>query len=339
MALDVYKDWLGIPDGPRPPGHYELLRLVRFEDDVTKIRANYKKLNGHVRKYATGQYSIESQDLLNELAKAMLCLTDPERKRELDESSGREFAEELSETGHKLLENVLVEQGNITKDQRKEAAEFADQRGLSMRDALVQMKYVDGDTAAQALAVELGLSYVELSEMVPEDSVLDIVPRSLVKRNRILPLFVDDDMLLVACVDEPTHELEDELRLRYGVPMRRVIATPRSIEQGIATYYAPGMRDEAATEYSEAEGAKASGAGKKGAAAKKLVRFSKLTDEERRQRKSLGIIIMCWATIGSLVLDQFVLKSILVPNWSNLFLLSFFVPPFAIWYVLKVYWK
>ena len=34
MALDVYKDWLGIPEGPRPPDHYQLLRLVQFEDAV-----------------------------------------------------------------------------------------------------------------------------------------------------------------------------------------------------------------------------------------------------------------------------------------------------------------
>ena len=79
-TLDVYKSWLGIPEGPRPPGHYELLRLVEFEDDPEKIRANYKKLNAHVRKYASGQYSLRSQELLNELAKAMLCLTDPERQ-------------------------------------------------------------------------------------------------------------------------------------------------------------------------------------------------------------------------------------------------------------------
>ena len=47
MALDVYKDWLGIPDGPRPPGHYELLRVVQFEDDAEKIRSHYRKLNAH----------------------------------------------------------------------------------------------------------------------------------------------------------------------------------------------------------------------------------------------------------------------------------------------------
>lgn len=89
MAIDVYKEWLGIPEDQRPPNNYQLLRLVQFEDDSDKIRKNYKKLNLHVRKYASGQYSIESQSLLNELAKAMLCLTDEELKQEYDRSLGR----------------------------------------------------------------------------------------------------------------------------------------------------------------------------------------------------------------------------------------------------------
>ena len=44
MALDVYKDWLGIPDGPRPPDHYTLLRLVQFEDNTDKMHAMAKAL-------------------------------------------------------------------------------------------------------------------------------------------------------------------------------------------------------------------------------------------------------------------------------------------------------
>ena len=28
--IDVYKEWLGIPEGDRPPDHYQLLRLVQF---------------------------------------------------------------------------------------------------------------------------------------------------------------------------------------------------------------------------------------------------------------------------------------------------------------------
>ena len=335
MAIDVYKAWLGIPEGPRPPDHYTLLRLVKFEDDVDKVSANYKKLNGHVRKYASGKYRIESQELLTELAKAMLCLTDPERKRELDESMGRVFEDDGAESGRQPMERVLVDQGHITRDQMKEVHEFAERRGLEMHDAVVQMKLADAETAAQALAQELGLSYVDLSEMAPDDSVLDRVPRSLVKRNTILPLFLDDDVLLVACVDEPTHELEDELRLRFEVPMRRVIASPKAINQGIAKYYAAGRRDEAAAAQALAASSKSKAKPEKQKKKKPPKPISQLTPEELRQRKLIGALIAMWAIVGSVVAGQF------LPG-ANLFveyLPALIVTPIVIYFFVKTYLK
>jgi hypothetical protein len=335
--MDVYKDWLGIPEGERPPDYYTLLRLRRFEDDADKVQAHYRKLNGVARKYATGQYMQESQDLLNELAKAMLCLTDPERKREYDEELGREFEDDEAD-GQKSTLKILLERGVITREQAREAEAFADARGLSYRDAAVQMKLTDADTATKAYAQELGRSYIDLGETTPDDSVLDRVPRNLVKRNQILPLFVDDDVVLVACAYEPTPALEDEIQLRFGMPMRGVLATPLAINQGIARFYAPGMRDEAIV---ETPAATKGGKGGKAAAAKPAKAAgprkaaSQLTEAEKKQRKQVGIIIICWAIIGSILLGMFVMPDSLVMK----FLPAVLIAPITIWYVTAVYWK
>lgn len=347
-TIDVYKEWLGIPEGDRPPDHYALLRLVPFEDDVEKIRGNYKKLNAHVRKYATGKYATESQDLLNELAKAMLCLTDPERKRDYDESQGREFEDETDALGRKPTDKVLVERGHITRDQAREAAEYAEARGLTLRDAVVQMKLVEHEVAAQAYAVELGLPYVDLEDMLPEDAVLDNVPRHLVKRNSILPLFEDDGVLLVACVDMPTYELEEELRLRFECPMRPVLATPRAIQQSIAKYYAPGAREEAAaapTKTNGKSGGKKKQAPEQKAKPKKPERRAaprgELSEEEKAQRKQVGIIIMCWGLILPALVENYVIGS-LTNAWPLFYgfgPLLLILAPLTILYVLFVYWK
>lgn len=243
--IDVYKEWLGIPEGERPPDYYTLLRVVKFEDDTEKIQNNYRKLNAHVRKYATGQYLKPSQDLLNELAKAMLCLTDPDAKREYDESLGREFKQDESDEPRTVLQ-YLVAQGIIKRNQVSEVEQFADARGLTHRDAVVQMKLADQVQATRALATELRMSFIDLNDMLPEDDVLDMLPRNVVKRHTCLPLFEDRGKLLVACAGEPSPELEDEIRLRYGMPMRAVLALPRTVQQSIAKYYAAGMREEAA---------------------------------------------------------------------------------------------
>ena len=285
--IDVYKEWLGIPEGPRPPDHYSLLRLKQFEDDTEKVRANYKKLNAHVRKYATGQYSEQSQALLNELAKAMLCLNDAERKLEYDRGLGREIEEDTR--AKKTIDVILIEQGHVTKEQVREAETIAEQMGLELRDALVQKKYVDPAIAAQALAQELGLPFVDLSELIPEDEVLDRLPKSVVKPNTILPLFIDGDVVLIASANLLDAELEKELQMRYEHPVRSVLAAPKAIEQGIAKYYAPGLRKDPAP----TSGKK--GAAKSTTAAKEEKPKVKLSADEQQDalKKNRMMAILC----------------------------------------------
>ena len=306
-TIDVYKDWLGIPEGPRPPDHYQLLRLVQFEDDVEKIRKNYKKLNAHVRKYATGKYSVESQHLLNEIAKAMLCLTDEEAKQEYDRGMGR-VIDDHDESGRRPMTSYLQDEGVITSEQAKEAKTHAERTGLTVRDAIVQLKMTDPETAAKAYANELGRSYVDLTDLVPENDALDMMPKMVVRRHNCLPLFTDEHAVVVACVDEPETELEDEIRLRFGKPIRPVIASGKAINQAIAANYAEGMRKEPPAPV------KSGGKAKKGASTDAVVAPKKekepkapLTDEEKLQRKQLGYIFMSWSFIGFAMLDTFVL--------------------------------
>lgn len=299
MAIDVYKEWLGIPEGQRPPDHYQLLRLVQFEDDADKVRKNYKKLNAHVRKYATGQYSNESQVLLNELAKAMLCLTDDEAKQEYDQSLGRVIDDRDATTGRRPMTSYLVDDGVISAEQVREVKAHSERTGLSIRDTLVQLKMAEADVAARAYAKELGRPYVDLADMLPDDSILDQVPRSVVRRHVCLPLFIDHEGVLVACAEEPDAELQDEIRLRFNMPIRPVIATPLSINQGIAKYYAAGLRKEAA------EPVKGSKTKSSGQVAAKPV--SQMSDEEKHNRRQLGMLAMCWVVIGFGLMDTFIL--------------------------------
>lgn len=337
MPIDVYKDWLGIPEGPRPPDHYQLLRLPQFDDSVDRIRANYKKLNAHVRKYATGQYLDESQALLNELAKAMLCLTDLERKREYDQGLGREFEE--AEAGPRTMDVVLLEQKHVTPEQVKEAKAHSERTGLDLRDSFVQLKMVEPDIAAQALAQEFGIPYVDLADMHPDDEVLDQVPKATVKQHSILPLFLDQGVLLVACVHQIEHELEDELRLRFGGAVRPVLAAPLAINQQIAKYYAPGARQERAAQAVEKGGKKpAAGKPAKAAAAPKPKKRGPKSADEIANNRKLGIVFINFSFLIAYLLDAFVVT----PNtffdaWT--FLLFLGIPGITALFVWQTLWK
>ena len=347
MEIDVYKEWLGINE-PGPFDHYTLLRLPKFEDDTEKIRNNYKKLNMHVRKYATGAYSVRSQNLLNELAKCMLCLTDPERKRDYDEGMGRVFEDDGDQA--RTIDRILIKQGYIDRAHVKEVESFKDQSGLTFADAVVQMKLVDRTTAVKARAEELGVAYVDLEHTPPQFTVLNKLPKQVCRRNTILPLHIDynDNLLLVACADELSHELEEELRLRYNLPVKRVLATPQSINAGIDQYY--GELKEALAAAAEAgEGSDSSSQNQQQGAQKKkpkatagpAKKFSSLSSEEQQHRKQIGYIIMLWGIIIPVLLDQYVVKPA-IPAVAFGFLPSLatlVITPSVILFVLKSYWK
>lgn len=339
--IDVYKEWLGIPEGERPPDHYTLLRLVQFEDSAEKIQSNYRKLNAHVRKYATGQYLKQSQELLNEMAKAMLCLTDVDSKSEYDRSLGRETKSDDSGEPDSAL-TYLVSKGVIKQGQVAEIERFAEARGLSHRDAVIQMKLADPIQATQAHAIELRMPFIDLDDMLPEDDALDRLPRQVVKRHSCLPLFEDNGKMMVACSDEPTPELEDEIRLRYGMPMRGVLAVPRSIQQAIAKYYAPGSRDEAVTstpvQESKSKGKTAASKASAPKAAKpKAASSASLSDEEKKQRMQISLILICWSLIGSTLGLYF--SGVMGDNTVGLFAVGALVAGTVAGVLKLTYWK
>ncbi|MDA1016684.1 MAG: hypothetical protein O3A00_19780, partial [Planctomycetota bacterium] len=83
--FDPYHKWLGIPISEQPPNHYRLLGIELFEDDLDVIEAAGNRQSAFLRQLALGPHMQASQRLLNEMAKAQVCLLRPDRKAAYDE--------------------------------------------------------------------------------------------------------------------------------------------------------------------------------------------------------------------------------------------------------------
>ena len=232
--FDVYREWLGIHEPERPLTHYQLLRVPRFCDDVARIRENYRKMNAHVRKFGTGDYARQSQELLNELARAMLALTDATRKREYDAALGRE---ETTAGRRRTMEEILLVRKVIDQAQLKKARAYAEAVGLETRDALVQQKMATAEVVMQAYAESQGLPYVELADVGVAEDLVPKVPPALGRNNSCVPLLVDGGQVLVAAPHLLAPDVEDELRLRFAMPVRTVLCTAGSINAVVEKYY------------------------------------------------------------------------------------------------------
>lgn len=232
--LDVYRDWLGITEAVRPLTYYQILRLKAFEDDAAKIATHYRKMNAHVRKFAAGDFAKQSQELLNELAKAMLCLTDAKRKAEYDASLGRKDA---TPGKRRSMEELLLLRKVVDQEQLAKARRYAQAVGVDMHDALVQQKLATADIAMQIYAESQGLPYIDLGDIECDTFLLPKVPAVLARQHSCVPVMIDDDQLLVASPHPLKPEVEDELRLRVGMPVRSVLCTPAGVNNVIAQHY------------------------------------------------------------------------------------------------------
>ena len=93
--FDPYYKWLGIRPEERPISHYRLLGLAAFEEDTDLISNASDQRMSFLKTFQTGPHSRLSQDLLNELAKARLCLLQSEKKAHYDASLRAEMGVEV----------------------------------------------------------------------------------------------------------------------------------------------------------------------------------------------------------------------------------------------------
>jgi len=248
QSLDVYRDWLGIQDAERPLDYYQLLRLKKFEDDQDRIQRHYRKMHKHARKFATGEFTEESQNLLNELARAMLCLTDLSRKAEYDESCGRKKTEGRAKKG---LQDILVEKGLLSTEQLKIAQQYSEAVGLPLRDAIGQKGFVPHVDVTRAYAQSEGLSFLDLDDVEIDKDLLPKISVVTARTHSIVPVMIENQQLLLASPNRIDLQLEEDIRLGLGMQVRTVLCTSNDIHRIITEHYSREQAEAELTQKSD----------------------------------------------------------------------------------------
>ena len=83
-AFDPYREWLGIDPQEHPVDHYRLLGLQRFESDVAVINQAADACMVEVRLHQLGPHGRHTQQLLNEISTARVCLVQADSRLAYD---------------------------------------------------------------------------------------------------------------------------------------------------------------------------------------------------------------------------------------------------------------
>ena len=256
-------------------------------------------MNEHVRKFATSEYADQSQTLLNELAKAMLCLTDIQRKREYDASLGRETADEGR---RRSLEEILLVGKVVDQTQLDKARSFSDALGVELHQAVLQQKLAEPEAVMMAYAESIGLPYLDLKDIGVNAELAAQIPPTLARQHSFVPVMADAQHLLMASPTPLIPDVEEELRLRFEMPVRTVLCTPSQINDAIADFFPrdapdPGPVKSGKKKGKETKGKKAEKPGKEKAEGETL------SNEELKKRRTIGATVVfnlgLWGTVGA----------------------------------------
>jgi type IV pilus assembly protein PilB len=97
----------------------------------------------------------------------------------------------------------------------------------------------------KALAQQVGLDFVDLSEYPVEATATTLLPEQLARRYRALPIAEHDGRLLVAMSDPANVYALDDIRSVTGRDVQPVVATAQDVEQAINKYAQLGDQVEA----------------------------------------------------------------------------------------------
>ncbi|MFQ5951839.1 MAG: GspE/PulE family protein [Candidatus Omnitrophota bacterium] len=142
----------------------------------------------------------------------------------------------MAEKSKKIID-ILLSKKLLTKAQLEEALEEQKSTGAPIQKILVSKGFVTSEGFAQALAHQLEIPYVKLSDLKIDPQVIKMLPEDIARQFRAVPVKIKDDSLYVAFVTPLNLPARDEIKLITGYKILPMVATEKEADQAINQYY------------------------------------------------------------------------------------------------------
>ncbi len=137
----------------------------------------------------------------------------------------------------KSLRDSLVSSGLLSEDQVREAIEEGRRTGETLIKSILRKGLVEESALISFLEKEMEIPRVDLSSYLVDQKIVNLVPISVAKKYRLIPLFKVGDVITVAMVDPFDVMALDEVRSKSKCDVEPMVATSKEIDQAIVQYY------------------------------------------------------------------------------------------------------
>lgn len=132
------------------------------------------------------------------------------------------------------LGTMLLEEGLISRDQLDQAVTVQSESGMPLGRVLVDEGLIEEGELVKALARQIGLEYVDLSEITIDPAAAALVPDYLAERYSAVPLGFDDAGKLIVAMADPANVLAiDDMRAVSGYDITPRVATRSDVEAAV----------------------------------------------------------------------------------------------------------
>ncbi|HET7909408.1 MAG TPA: type II secretion system ATPase GspE [Nitrospira sp.] len=129
-----------------------------------------------------------------------------------------------------LLGAILEQKFGLSEAKLLEALNLQQTKGGRLGEALLKIRAIEEDLLLQALAIQFEMPWLPHLDVGQVDHQwIKKVPIHFARRYRVLPLKVDDGVIVVATTDPLETAALDDLRLLLGMPVKAVLTSPMSL--------------------------------------------------------------------------------------------------------------
>ncbi len=137
------------------------------------------------------------------------------------------------------LGELLIESGLLTVDKLKDALETQKKTGKRLGEALIDMKIISEEEMAFALAMQLKIPFIDLSDFPVKNDVIDSIPEEVCQKFVCVPVAVKNNILDVAMSDPLDLNIMKDLQFITGYNIQPSISTRSQIIEKLQRHYHP----------------------------------------------------------------------------------------------------
>ncbi len=131
---------------------------------------------------------------------------------------------------------LLVSEGLVSAEQIQSAQAEVMQTRQPILALLTSKKITDNETVSHAMAVVMGVPYVNLNNVKMDNEILTLLPHEVAERSMVIPLGEKNGQLYVAMLDAQNVQSTDYLSTLVQKPIRTMVSSEVGLRAALSQY-------------------------------------------------------------------------------------------------------